>query len=128
MSHFTDLAKKKTAGSPVLSERSKISTDELIAKYPDGVTINAFDFLNGKNGKYVVCAFCENPGLFFNGGKILTEIFESFVDEYRTEDNTAADAYEACAKAFAAECLKVKLSTGRTKEGNRVTLVEVLDN
>lgn len=128
MSRFTDLAKKKTAGSPVLSERSKISTDELIAKYPDGVTINAFDFLNGKNGKYVVCAFRENPDLFFNGGKILTEIFESFVNEYRTEENTSEDAYEACSKDFAAEGLKVKLSSGRTKDGNRVTLVEVIDN
>lgn len=128
MSRFTDLAKKKTAGSPVLSERTKISTDELMAKYPNGVTINGFDFLSGKNGRYVVCAFRENPGLFFNGGKILTEIFESFVDEYKTEDNSFADAYDACSKDFATECLKVKLSSGRTKDGNRVTLVEVLDN
>lgn len=128
MSRFTELAKKKTAGSPVLSERTKITTDELIAKYPNGVTINAFDFLSGKKDQYVVCAFRENPGLYFNGGKILTEIFESFVDEYKTEDNSFADAYDACSKDFATECLKVKLSSGRTKEGNRVTLVEVLDN
>lgn len=128
MSRFTDLAKKKTAGSPVLSERTKITSDELMAKYPNGVTINAFDFLSGKNGRYVVCSFRENPGLFFNGGKILTEIFESFVDEYKTEDNSFADAYDACSKDFATECLKVKLSSGRTKDGNRVTLVEVLDN
>lgn len=128
MSRFTDLAKKKTSGSPVLSERTKISTDELIAKYPNGVTINAFDFLSGKNGRYAVCAFRENPGLFFNGGKILTDIFESFVDEYKTDENSFADAYEACSRDFATECLKVKLSSGRTKDGNRVTLVEVLDN
>ena len=127
MSRFTDLAKKKTAGSPVLSERTKISTDEIIARYPNGVTINGFDFLNGKNGRYVVCCFREDPGRYFNGGKILSEIFESFVAEYKTEDNTLEAAYEACAADFGRECLKVKLSDGRTKDGNRVTLVEVLE-
>lgn len=129
MSRFTDLAKKKTAGSPVLSERTKISTDEIIARYPNGVTINGFDFLTGKNGRYVVCAFQNDPGRYFNGGKILTEIFESFVAEYQTEETSFSDAMDACMKDFAKEGgLKVKLSDGRTKDGNRVTLVEVLDN
>ena len=129
MSHFTDLAKRKTAGSPVLSERTKISTDEIIARYPDGVTINGFDFLNGKNGRYVVCCFKNDPQRYFNGGKILTEIFESFVEEYqdKTDGMTFSEAQEACMQDFSRECLKVKLSEGRTKDGNRVTLVDVIE-
>lgn len=127
MSRFTDLAKQKTAGSPVLNERTKISTDEIIARYPDGVTINGFDFLNGKNGRYVVCCFTNDPGRYFNGGKILTDIFESFVAEYKTEENTFSEALELCQNDFAREQLKVKLSAGRTRDGNRVTLVEIVE-
>lgn len=127
MSRFTDLAKKKTSGSPVLEGRAKITTDDIIAKYPNGVTINAFDFLNGKNGRYVVCAFRQDPMAYFNGGKILTEIFESFVDEYQAEGVTFQDALDQCMQDFEKEGLKVKLSMSRTKEGNRVTLVEVIE-
>ena len=127
MSRFTDLAKKKTAGSPVLEGRSKITTDEIIAKYPDGITINAFDFLNGKNGKYVVCELRQDPLAFFNGGKILTEIFDSFVKDYQADGVSFEEAQEACMKDFCTEGLKVKLSMSRTKEGNRVTLVEVVE-
>lgn len=126
-SRFTDLAKKKTSGSPVLEGRAKITTDEIIAKYPDGITINAFDFLNGKNGRYVVCAFRQDPTAFFNGGKILTEIFESFVEAYQPDGVSFQEAQEECMKDFCKECLKVKLSMSRTKDGNRVTLVEVVE-
>lgn len=127
MSRFAELAKKKTSGSPVLEGRAKISTDDIIAKYPDGVTINAFDFLTGKNGRYVVCAFRQDPGAYFNGGKILTEIFESFVEEYAADDRTFQEAIDACMADFALEGLKVKLSMSRTKDGNRVTLVDVIE-
>ena len=127
MSRFTEMAKRKTAGSPVLDERTKISTDEIIARYPNGVTINGFDFLNGKNGRYVVCSFTNDPGRYFNGGKILTEIFESFVASYKTEENTFEQAMELCQNDFSHEMLTVKLSAGRTKDGNRVTLVEIVE-
>lgn len=127
MSRFSDLAKKQTAGSPVLQERTKISTNEIVARYQDGITINGFDFLNGKNGRYVVCCFRNDPGRYFNGGKILTNIFESFVAEYQHDEMTFNEALDACMKDFGPVGLKVKLSDGRTKDGNRVTLVEVLE-
>lgn len=127
MSRYTELAKQKTEGSPVLAGREKIETDAVIALYPDGITITQFDFLNGKNGKYVVCTFAEDASKFFNGGKILTDIFESFVDHFKTPENTYAEALELCQNDFNGEFLKVKLSRGRTKDGNRITKVEVLD-
>ena len=128
MSRYTEKAKQATRGSIVMEGRSKISTDEIIARYPDGITINQFDMLNGKNGRYVVCCFNQDPQAFFNGGKVLTQIFESFIADFKTAENTDADAIELCQNDFAAAGgLKVKLSTGRTKAGNRVTLVDVLD-
>lgn len=124
---YTALAKQRANGSDILSERTKISTDEIIARYPNGVTINAFDIFDGKNGKYVVCAFNEAPGRYFNGGGILTDIFTGFVNAWETEGRTYPEALSACRDDFAKNSgLKVKLSLGRTKAGNKLTLVEVL--
>lgn len=127
MSKYSELAKQKTEGSPVLAGREKIETDALIALYPDGITITQFDFINGRNGEYVVCTFAEDQSKFFNGGKILTDIFKAFVNEFRTEENTFSEALELCQNDFETEFLKVKLSRGRTKEGNRITKVEVIE-
>lgn len=124
MSRFSERAKAHVAGSPVLENREKMSTDEIIARYPQGVTIIDFDFLNGKQGRYVVCAFKESPQNYFNGGKILTDIFEEFLTEY----SEMVNPLEACRKDFSDEGgLKVKLSHGRTKDGNNVTLVDIID-
>lgn len=116
---FRGSAKRRTSGSPILDGRTKVDTDSLIARYPEGITITDFDFLSGDAEKYVVCTFAEEPDAYFNGGRILTDIFTGFVDEYN--GNLAATQ-----KDFRAEGLKVRLYHGRTKKGNKVTLVDVL--
>lgn len=122
--NFKDFAKKHTSGSSVLQDREKIETEALIAKYPDGVSITDFDFLDSQDGgRYVVCTFEENPGLYFNGGKILTELFENIVSQFEDLDQ-AREAYQ---KSPDDETIKVKLSHARSKKGNRYTKVEVVD-
>lgn len=117
--NFRESAKRRTSGSPVLEGRTKIDTDSLIARYPDEINITDFDFLTGEKGQYVVCSFAEDPAEYFNGGTILTEIFEGFVADY--EGDLAKTQAE-----FREQGLKVRLYHGRTKKGNKVTLVEVL--
>lgn len=117
--NFRESAKRRTSGSPVLEGRTKIDTDSLIARYPNEITITDFDFLSGENEPYVVCTFAEDPGAYFNGGRILTEIFAGFVDGY--DGDLAKTQAE-----FREQGLKVRLYHGRTKKGNKVTLVEVL--
>lgn len=124
MSRFTQQAKKHVAGSTILEGREKMRTDEVIARFPGCVTITDFDFLKGKNGTFVVCSFAESPKNYFNGGKILTDIFAEFVEGYAGEENPL----EATRAEFRKEGgMKVKLSHGRTKDGNNVTLIDVLD-
>ncbi len=124
--NFKDFAKRHTSGSAVLQGREKIETDALIAKYPDGVTITAFDFLNSTDGgHYVVCAFAEDPKVYFNGGKILTEMFEGIVFEFENHDlDKARTEYE---NAEISEKIRVRLSHARSKKGNKYTKVEALD-
>ncbi len=127
MGTFTDMARRHTSGSPILENRTKIQTGEIIARYPGGVTITSFDFINGRNGKYVVCTFKEDPARYFNGGTILTGIFEDFIANYADDGVDFETAKRKCVSDFEKETLKVKLSEDRTKAGNRITLVEVLD-
>ena len=51
MADFRNMAKRQTTLSEVMTDRDKISTDELIKKYPDGVTIVAFDYIQSKKSK-----------------------------------------------------------------------------
>ena len=51
MADFRNMAKRQTTLSEVMTDRDKISTDDLIAKYPDGVTIVAFDYIQSKKSK-----------------------------------------------------------------------------
>lgn len=117
--NFRESAKRRTSGSPVLEGRTKIDTDTLIARYPDEITITDFDFLSGESENYVVCTFAEDPNAYFNGGRILTDIFAGFVEDF---EGDLAKTQEA----FREQGLKVRLYHGRTKKGNKVTLVEVL--
>ena len=122
--NFKDFAKKHTSGSSVLQGREKIETEALIAKYPDGVSITDFDFLDSQDGgRYVVCTFAENPELYFNGGKILSELFEGIVSQF-ADLEAAREAYQNSPDD---ETIKVKLSHARSIKGNRYTKVEVVD-
>ena len=45
MADFRNMAKRQTTLSEVMTDRDKISTDDLIAKYPDAVTSVALDYI-----------------------------------------------------------------------------------
>lgn len=122
MADFRNMAKRQTTLSEVMNDRDKVSTDELIEKYPDGVTINAFDYITSKKskGKYPVFNIAEDPKVFCNGGTILDRIFQDFVNAM--DGDVAAASNELRRQGG----LKVKLSHGETKNGDDLTVVEVL--
>lgn len=116
---FRDLAVKATTTSKLMENRTRISTDEIITKYPDGVTITAFDFMNGDNDHYPVCVFKENENECFFGGSGLTEICEQWLNGY--------DDTESCSAALAAEGgVKIKFVRTRTKNNRTFTKCEVV--
>ena len=123
--NFKDRARQHTAGCEVIANRTKIETDKVIALYPEGVTVSDFDFLKSKKGgQYVVIAFSEDPKSYFNGGKILTEMFEDIISEF-PDIQTARDEY---AIAPEEQKVKLKLSHARSNStGNKYTKVEILD-
>ena len=97
-----------------------LPTEELLSKYPGGVTITAFDFLTGDNGKYPVCVFAENDNECFFGGSALTDICNSWMDGYDTPEQASADL-----KEFGG--VKIRFEKSRTKNGRNFIKCEVVE-
>lgn len=120
MSKFTEKAKASTASCTLMENRTKIQTEELISKYPEGVTITGFDFLTGDNGKYPVCIFKENENECFFGGAALTDICNSWMEGYTLPADCSKDLCEAGG-------VKIKFVKSRTKSGHNFIKAEVVD-
>lgn len=116
---FKAKAVSATSTSKLMEGRTKISTDELIDKYPDGVTIVGFEWMNGDDGRYPVCVFSENENECFFGGTSLTSICESWYDGYTD--------CETCSSDLAGEGgVKIKFSHGKTKQGRNFTRCDIV--
>lgn len=119
---FRDLAKRQTTLSDIMVDRNKITTEEIIEKYPNGITITAFDYVMSKKTRkeYPIYTFMEDPKVFANGGTILDRIFSEFV-KY-----CDGDVQQASSELRRQGGLKVKLYKGVTKAGDELTCVDVL--
>lgn len=122
MRDFREIAKKETSLSEVMTDRTKVSTDDLIEQYPDGVTITAFDYVQSKKseGKYPVFNIAEDATVFCNAGTILTRIFDEFVAECNGNVDKASSELRRQGG------LKVKLGHGQTKSGDDLITVEII--
>lgn len=119
-----ELAMKETTISDVMNEREKIKTEDIQARFPNGITINDIDLIEsvdneeGNVDRYYVYAFKEDKSKFAFAGSVLKRIFDTIWKE--------CGGLEQARKAIAEQGLKVQLSEGRTKVGRAVTLVKVL--
>lgn len=97
----------------ITDNREKIDTNELYGK-----TFTAIDYILTKDNKdkeFVVVRTKEQPNNFHFGGHIETKIFKMIEedDELKTE--------------FVLNGVKLHYELGRTREGQRITLVTVVD-
>ena len=126
MSSFNpyQIAEKVLTISPVIVGKNKLTTEEVLAAYPDGVHINAVDFLKSTKPDapdYAVLNIAEDSSVWFSGGERLSTLFSA----YLANDEIGGDL--AVLNAYLAEHpIHVLLSKGRTKKGNPITLVEVV--
>lgn len=119
MGNFKSKAVSATTISKLMENRTKISTDEIISKYPEGVTIIGFDWMTGDEGKYPVCIFKENEHECFFGGVSLTQICTAWMEGYEDTEKCSAD--------LASEGgVKIQFTKGLTKNKRTFTKCEVV--
>ena len=118
---FAALAKEATSLSEIMKGRTKVDVDEL---YDEEITITGFDLMtmtdkSGEQKEFAVCTYAEDEGAFFFGGTVLTKICKSWLSDF--------DNPEEASEALKAEggCV-IKMTKGKTKNGNKITNVEII--
>lgn len=122
---FAELAKRATVLSPVMTDREKVSTEDIIKKYPNGITITEFDIVttpdkDGNNMTYPVLAFKEDETKFLYGGKALMDIVAVWLSHFEGDIESTSSALKA------AGGVKIQLEPARTKSGRNFTRVNII--
>ena len=119
---FATGAKEALGGSPVMLNRTKIATNEIIARYPNGITVTEFDVIaKADGGSYPVFAFAEDSTRYFNGGALAAKVALKWGTMFDGDIEAASDALKA------AGGVKVVLSVKKTKTGRTITGFDVVE-
>ena len=122
---FATLAKRATTLSTIMEGREKLNTDEVIKKYPEGITIIEFDIVttpdqNGNPSTYPIIAFAEDNTKFIYGGKAIMDMVTMWLANFEGDVETTSNALKA------AGGVKVKMTSAKTKQGRNFTRVDVI--
>lgn len=122
---FANIARKATTISPLIEGKNKIAVSDIIANYPDGITVIAFDVISGsdQNGNpttYPVVVFAEDDSKFAFGGTVLKNIINAWITNFDGD-------VSACSAALSASGgVKMRFAQGRTKSGRNVTTIDII--
>ena len=124
---FKKIALDATTMSELMNGRDKMDTEDLIKKYPNGVTIDFIDNVNmqQEDGEENVWIFVteEQPNKFTFAGFVLTKIFNNILDEFEGDYAEMIETYNSALKE---DKLRVKLERAKTKSKREITKVTVL--
>ena len=125
---FKKIALDATTMSELMNGRDKMDTEELIKKYPDGVTIDFIDNVNmsqedGEPENVWIFVTEEQPDKFTFGGFVLAKIFNNILAEFEGDYNEMIETYNSALKE---DKLRVKLERAKTKTKREITKVTVL--
>lgn len=120
---FLELAKKETTLSPLLDGREKLSMEDVVKTYPDGITVIGFDFVEcaDKKGNMVtfpVLVFKEDTTKFFFGGLMLQKICTSWAAKFEEDTQKASLELEKVGG------VKMRFEATRTNSGNSLYAVK----
>lgn len=125
---FKKIALDATTMSELMNGRDKLDTEELIKKYPDGVTIDFIDNVNmsqedGEDENVWIFVTEEQPDKFTFGGFVLAKIFNNILAEFEGDYDAMIEEYNSALKE---DKLRVKLERAKTKSKREITKVTVL--
>lgn len=124
---FKKIALDVTTMSEIMNGRDKMDTEELIKKYPEGITIDFIDNVNmqQEDGEENVWIFVteEQPNKFTFAGFVLAKIFNNILAEFEGDYAEMIETYNSALKE---DKLRVKLERAKTKSKREITKVTVL--
>lgn len=119
MSKLSDIARAVTGNGGVTNGRQKIKIDELIARYPDGVSITGVDIIKYEGSRFPSFIFAEDENCCFSGGLALIEMADAWVEAYDGD-------MQAINESLQREPVRIKLEKVKTKNKRDYTRVTVL--
>ena len=117
---FASIARKETTLSPIMEGKERITIDDVINNYPDGVTIDGFDMISTSGDSYPVLTFKEDKDKFLFGGAIMNNICHGWLEHFEGDVETANSAL------VSAGGVKIRFTKSKTKSGNNITLPEII--
>ena len=124
---FKKIALDATTMSEIMNGRDKMDTEELIKKYPEGVTIDFIDNVNmqQEDDEENIWIFVteEQPNKFTFAGFVLAKIFNNILAEFEGDYAEMIETYNSALKE---DKLRVKLERAKTKSKREITKVTVL--
>ena len=126
--NIKEIARKETVVAEIMENREKGDTSTLIKLCSDNKTaftidnFEACEITNDSGEKEMVYAYTvsENKKEFFFAGFVLKKIFDSIVNAYQGD-------YESAYNAMKREKLVVRFGEKKTKNKQTVTTIDVLD-
>ena len=111
----------KELGAGLATGRERIRVDDLIAAYPEGITITGMDLLpvSGEDRTYSIFTFAENEQLYFSGGGDIPKLGEIFLSEYEGDLTGINEELQA-------NPIRIRIRKVKTKRGTLYTKVEAL--
>lgn len=129
--NFKQVAQENTLLSAIMAGKEKLETEEILDKE---LTIIGFDFApkfdqqgnpvvdtsTGEVDVFGVVVFAEHPDKYYCVGAVFTKVCNAWASGF--------DSPKEASAALAAEGgVRVKFSASKTKKGNNLTAVEILN-
>lgn len=128
--NFKQVAQENTLLSAIMVGKEKLETEEILDKE---LTIIGFDFAPkfdqqgkpitnemGEVDTFGVVVFAEHPDKYYCVGAVFTKVCHAWAAGFKSPQEASA--------ALAAEGgVKVKFSASKTKKGNNLTAVDILN-
>ena len=127
---FKQVAQAQTSLSPIMVGKEKLDTKDILNKE---LTIIAFDFApkfdqngapivdeNGVPDEFGVVVFKENPDNYYCVGTVFSKVCKAWAAPFKT-------VKEASAALEAEGGVRVRFKATKTKKGNNLTSVDILE-
>lgn len=128
---FKRMAQEATMLSPIMAGRSKLTTNDIVGKelkiiefgFAPKFDSNGNRIINESTGEvdeFAVLVFEEHPDSYYCAGTVFSKVCQAWMTGFPTPEEASFALKEEGG-------VRVRFSNGKTKKGNNLVEVEILD-